>query len=56
MRKDLVVAVVLILLPINLQAQLDKDQSGAWYMYFWNTAPQENRWVSREIYNIETGI
>jgi len=44
MRKDLVVAVVLILLPINLQAQLDKDQSGAWYMYFWNTAPQENRW------------
>jgi len=36
--------VVYILFPLNLSAQVDEDKTGAWYMYFWNTAAQENRW------------
>lgn len=27
-----------LLLPWNAYSQLDEDQTGAWYMYFWNTS------------------
>lgn len=31
-------------LPLNLFAQVDGDQTGAWYMYFWNTTINEGPW------------
>ncbi len=39
LRKTLLVTTALILVFISkhASAQIDEDQLGAWYMYFWNT-------------------
>ena len=36
-RLSLVVLFPVSLFISNVQAQVDEDQLGAWYMYFWNT-------------------
>lgn len=33
-----------ILLPTKAQSQIDNDQLGAWYMYFFNTSFKEGSW------------
>lgn len=35
---------VLLLAPINTNAQIDNDKLGAWYMYFFNTTFKEGAW------------
>jgi len=32
------------LLPLPVSAQVDEDQAGAWYMYFWNTRFGDGPW------------
>ncbi|MDT0690807.1 DUF2490 domain-containing protein [Salegentibacter sp. F188] len=41
---------ILLLIPLflflnfNASAQVDEDQTGAWYMYFWNTSFGDSQW------------
>mgnify|MGYP001818550710 FL=1 len=49
MRKIFVQIVFLLALFLgfgsqNAQAQIDEDQTGAWYMYFWNAQIKEGPW------------
>lgn len=32
------------ILPLDSFGQIDEDQTGAWYMYFWNTTINEGPW------------
>lgn len=32
------------LLSVEINAQIDESQAGAWYMYFWNTTFKESTW------------
>ncbi|MEM6348277.1 MAG: DUF2490 domain-containing protein [Bacteroidota bacterium] len=36
--------IALLFLPFKLSAQIDEDQMGAWYMYFWTTTFGESQW------------
>jgi hypothetical protein len=42
--KLLIAIAFLIALPIKTFAQVDEDQTGAWYMYFWNTTFNDGPW------------
>ena len=44
MKKIYFLITLLFLLPNLSQAQLDQDQVGAWYMYFFNTTIKESSW------------
>jgi len=45
MQKCLTLSIVLLLLFSNKAwSQVDEDQLGAWYMYFWNTTLGESSW------------
>lgn len=33
-----------LFLNFNASAQVDEDQTGAWYMYFWNTSFGDSQW------------
>lgn len=45
MKKSLLSAVLFSLfLSFSVNAQIDEDQTGAWYMYFWNTNFGESEW------------
>ncbi|WP_324720313.1 DUF2490 domain-containing protein [Salinimicrobium sp. HB62] len=33
-----------LLISFSSMAQIDEDQTGAWYMYFWNTGFGESKW------------
>lgn len=35
---------VVILIPKTISAQIDEDQLGAWYMYFFNTSHANSKW------------
>lgn len=37
-------AVIFLLVPFSAFSQIDEDQPGAWYMYFWNTKVKEGPW------------
>ena len=38
------VLTLFLITPILLSSQVDESQTGAWYMYFWNTGFKESRW------------
>lgn len=42
--KKLLTVAMIALLPGQLISQIDEDQLGAWYMYFWNTNFNESPW------------
>lgn len=45
MKKLLFPAVLFSLfISFSVNAQIDEDQTGAWYMYFWNTDFKESQW------------
>ncbi len=44
MKKLLIISAFLTLLPFRGSAQVDEDQTGAWYMYFFNTSFKESAW------------
>ncbi|GAB5550835.1 MAG: hypothetical protein Sapg2KO_04260 [Saprospiraceae bacterium] len=47
MKKLIIILVALIsfqLTPNTAKAQIDEDQLGAWYMYFWNTTFEDGPW------------
>ncbi|MDN5201920.1 DUF2490 domain-containing protein [Fulvivirgaceae bacterium BMA10] len=46
MKKLLIIVAIAVfnLLPQKLFSQIDEDQLGAWYMYFWNTSIKESAW------------
>jgi hypothetical protein len=45
MKKSLLSAVLFSLfMSFSVNAQVDEDQTGAWYMYFWNTNFGESEW------------
>jgi hypothetical protein len=45
MKKSLLSAVLFSLfISFSANAQIDEDQTGAWYMYFWNTNFGESQW------------
>ncbi|MCP9199137.1 DUF2490 domain-containing protein [Gramella sp. GC03-9] len=45
MKKAIILAGFLSLFISNTaQSQIDEDQTGAWYMYFWNTSFGESQW------------
>ena len=46
MHRHIIVKVIitLSLFPLNLFGQVDEDQAGAWYMYFWNTTIKNGPW------------
>lgn len=44
MKKLLAIISISILLPNISQAQVDENQLGAWYMYFFNTTIKESSW------------
>ena len=51
----------LVFLPYLTQAQIDEDQLGAWYMYFWNTDFGDRPWglqgdVQYRNWNIAGGV
>ncbi|WP_373059614.1 DUF2490 domain-containing protein [Zunongwangia sp. H14] len=41
-RKHLILLPVLLLFLNTVSAQVNEDQTGAWYMYFWNTGIKES--------------
>ncbi|MBZ9629542.1 DUF2490 domain-containing protein [Salegentibacter sp. LM13S] len=45
MKKSLLSAILFSLfISFSVNAQIDEDQTGAWYMYFWNTNFGESQW------------
>jgi len=45
MRQQLkLIIVICSLFPISIYSQVDEDQLGAWYMYFWNTTFKDSNW------------
>ncbi len=45
MKKSLFTAILFsLLISFSSTAQVDEDQTGAWYMYFWNTGFGESEW------------
>jgi len=45
MKKSILSAVLFgLFLSFSANAQIDEDQTGAWYMYFWNTEFGESQW------------
>ena len=47
MRRTIVTGALLLaglFVPAAAQAQVDEDQIGAWYMYFWSTQLKDSRW------------
>ncbi len=35
---------ILFLLPVTLFSQVNENETGGWYMYFWNTTVKESPW------------
>ena len=45
MKNSLLSAILFsLLMSFSANAQIDEDQTGAWYMYFWNTNFGESQW------------
>ena len=41
---SLLIISVFLFLPTAVDAQIDEDKLGAWYMYFFNTTFNESQW------------
>lgn len=42
-KSHIYILIFTVLLTVPVQAQVNEDKLGAWYMYFWNTQVQESR-------------